>query len=81
MLLDAYHRENEALRLILLERGLTRAQIRRAVKRRVQSLEPFEEASVLLHRVCEEIQKRIQESDALQQLAKTLPRKDKKEMN
>jgi len=78
---DTYRRENEALRQMLIDKGLTPAQIRRGVKRRVQSLEPFEEAAVLSRRVCEEMQKRTQESDPLEQLAKTLPKKDLKDMS
>jgi hypothetical protein len=35
LLIDRYHRENEALRLMLLEKGLTRAQIHQGVKRRL----------------------------------------------
>ncbi len=81
LMLDRYRRENEALRLMLLEKGSTKAQIRRGVKRRVDFLEPYEEASVLLRTTCEEILKSIRESDPLEQLAKTLPEKDKSEMS
>ena len=78
---DKYRRENEALRQMLIDKGLTRAQIRRGVQRRVQSLEPFEEASVLCRRVCEEMQKWMQEHDPLEQIAKTLSKKDLKNMS
>jgi hypothetical protein len=66
---------------MLLEKGLTKAQIRQGVKRRSDFLGPYEEASVLFRRVCEEILKSIRESDPLEQLAKTLPEKDKREMS
>jgi hypothetical protein len=36
---------------------------------------------VLFRRVCEEILESIRESDVLEQLAKTLPKKDKSEMS
>jgi hypothetical protein len=80
-MLDRYRRENEALRLMLVDKGLTRAQIRRGVKRRVESLEPYEEASVLCRRVCEEMRKRIEEDDPVARLAKMQPKKDLKEMS
>ena len=78
---DAYRRENEALRLMLIEKGLTQAQIRREVKRRVQRLEPFEEAHVLCRKVCEEIHKQMQEHDPLEKLAEKIPKMDKGKMS
>src|SRR5438105_5023919 len=80
-MLDRFRRENEALKLMLLDKGLTRAQILRGVKRRVASLEPYEEATLLCRRVCEEVRKRIEEDDRLVQLAKNLPKKEKNEMS
>ena len=80
-MIDRYRREVEALQQMLLEKGMTRAQLRREVKRRVTYLGSYEEASVLFRRVCQEILDRIQADDPLVQLARTLPKKHKKEMN
>jgi len=80
-LLTRYRNENEALQQMLLETGMTRARIRRGVRRRVKYLQSHEEASVLFHRVCEQIQQRLREEDPLEQLAKTLPKKETKQMS
>lgn len=77
----AYQRENEVLKLMLVERGLTTTKIRQAVKRHLKHLEPYEEASVLFDRVLREMQRRLEEVDPLTQLAETLPEKDKKRMS
>ena len=80
-MIDRYRREVEALQQLLLEKGMTRAQMRREVKRRVTYLGSYEEASVLFRRVCEEILERIQADDPLVQLARKLPKKEKHEMS
>lgn len=78
---NSYRRENEVLRSMLVERGLTTAQIRQAVRRHLKHLEPYEEASVQFDRVVREMQRRLEETDPLTQLAKTLPEKDKNRMS
>ena len=81
LMLDRYRRENEALQQILLERGMTRAQIRRGVRQRVKFLQSHEEASVLFRKVCEQIETKIREDDALEQIAKNLPKVEKSRMH
>jgi hypothetical protein len=80
-MIDRLRREVEALEQMLLEKGMTRTQVRREVKQRVKYLGSYEEASVLFRRVCQEILERIHAEDPLVQLAKKLPKKERKEMD
>jgi len=66
---------------MLLGKGVTQAQIRRGVKQHVKRLYEYEEASTLFRRVCEQMIVRLQEEDELEQLAKKLPKKDRKNMS
>lgn len=80
-IVHAYRQENEVLKMMLVERGLTVAKIRLAVKRHLKHLEPHEEASAQFDRVLREMQRRLAEEDPLTQIAKTLPEKDKNRMS
>ena len=81
LLLDAYRRENEVLRMMLLERGLTRPMIRREVKKRVKYFRQWEEASALFQRVLQETQTLLHETDPVTKIVESLGKTKKRDAN
>lgn len=70
LLLDRYRKENDLLRAMLRERGLTKQQLRREVKKRLAYLDSFEEAFVLFSRVTRKMLDILDQDDHADLLAR-----------
>jgi hypothetical protein len=78
---DAYWRENEILKTMLRERGLSLRQIRGELRSRLKQQQVRETALETLVRCSQKIETILQEIDASNKLAKTLAKTQKCDMN
>jgi hypothetical protein len=79
--LDAYRRENAALRDLLLERGLKQQLIRREVRKRMKNYQIYEEATALNRKVCQGILDLLRTNDPLENVLENSAKTGKKDVN
>ena len=79
--MDDYRRENEALREMLLERGLKQRQIQREVRKRVKQFRAHAGAFERFEKVCQRMQAILVSTGPLANAVENLSKTKKRDVN